>query len=63
MNLLEEAILDCLWARYVRAFGAPPPIRSASLDDAIAFLRTALETRAAGGASCETPATPTPIAA
>ena len=43
MSLLQEATLDRLWARYEREFGAPPPIQSATLDEAIAYLRNALE--------------------
>ena len=45
MSLLQEATLDRLWARYERAFGAPPPIQSATIDEAIAYLRDALEAR------------------
>ena len=63
MNLLQEAILDRLWARYERAFGVPPPMRSASLVDAIAFLRAALDTPAANGPSGESQETSIPIAA
>ncbi len=47
MSLLQEATLDRLWARYEREFGAPPPIQSATLDEAIAYLRDALEARRA----------------
>jgi len=40
---VQEATLDRLWARYERAFGAPPPIQSATIDEAIAYLRDAFE--------------------
>ena len=43
MSLLQKATLDRLWARYERAFGAPPPIQSATIDEAIAYLRDALD--------------------
>jgi len=42
MSLLQEAALDRLWVRYEKAFGAPPPIQTATIDETIAYLRDAL---------------------
>ncbi len=57
MSLLQEVILDRLWSRYEREYGAPPPIGTANLDDAITWLRAALEARSGrglgGGASMQ----------
>lgn len=63
MSLLQEAILNRLWARYEREFDAPPPIRAASFDDAIASLRAALATRAARRPARGRQAGPAPLAA
>jgi hypothetical protein len=43
MSLMQEVVLDRLWSKYEHRFGHPPPITSASLDDAIAVLRRDLD--------------------
>ena len=43
MSMMQEAVLDRLWTRYENRFGHPPPITSASFDDAIAAIRRALD--------------------
>lgn len=42
MTLLDQITLERLWAKYEKRFGAPPPLRSASIPEAIAFLRREL---------------------
>lgn len=42
MTLLDQVMLDRLWANYEKRFGAPPPIATASVSEAIAFLRAEL---------------------
>ncbi len=44
MSLMQENVLDRLWTKYEHRFGHPPPIASASFDDAIAAIRLALDT-------------------
>ncbi len=44
MSLLQETVFERLLPRYERAFGAPPPFRSASLDEVIAHMRDRLAT-------------------
>ena len=63
MSLLQEATLDRLWARYEREFGAPPPIQSATIDEAIAYLRDTLEARGIREPMRAAVAVPLPLAA
>ncbi len=43
MSLLQETVLDRLWTKYEHRFGHPPPIASATFEEAIAEIRKALD--------------------
>ena len=53
MSLLQETVLDRLWTKYEHRFGHPPPIASATFEEAIAEIRKA---RAAANFSRQTEA-------
>ena len=48
MSGLDEALFERLYPRYRQTFGEPPPLRAASLDEAVAFMRSRLRAH-----SCE----------
>ncbi|MEX2614501.1 MAG: hypothetical protein WD767_00225 [Alphaproteobacteria bacterium] len=50
MSLMQETVLDRLWTKYEHRFGHPPPIASASFEEAISKIRMALDGREAGPA-------------
>ena len=53
MSLLQQTVLDRLWTKYEHRFGHPPPIASATFEEAISEIRLALNRRETGqGAYC-----------
>lgn len=46
MSALQEAIFERLYGKYQRTFGEPPPFQVATVDEAVAYMRSRLRAHA-----------------